>query len=85
MVCWSSRALLLPAAGNERCFGMMMMSLPWLLTVWKTNLFIPTRPTLSSLAKGKFVFVAIRKLAFRQKRAGFVFQMVVIIDVKHNF
>ncbi|KAK1900327.1 eIF-2-alpha kinase activator GCN1, partial [Dissostichus eleginoides] len=23
VVCWSSHALLLPAAGNERCFGMM--------------------------------------------------------------
>ena len=48
VVCWSLHALLLPAAGNERCFGtMMMMSSLWLLTVWKTNLFIPTRPTLS--------------------------------------
>lgn len=44
-------SLLLPAAGNERCLGMMIMStLPWLLTFWKTNLFILT-------AEGKVCFI----------------------------
>ncbi len=73
MVCWSSHALLLPAAGNERCFGLMMMSLPWLLTVWKTNLFIPTGPALCCphLQREMFVSAAIRKLAFRQKLDDF--------------
>lgn len=41
--------LLCPATGNESCIGTMMMALPWLLTVWKTDLFIQSRPTLSFL------------------------------------
>lgn len=80
----SCRFPLLPAAGTQRCFDtVMMMALPWLLTVWKTDLFIRTGPALGCpyICRGKtIVSVATRKLACEVQKqlqiGSFVFHSV---------